>query len=134
MAVSLSGLARAFQRVVDAPAGSPERRVADAMRAHPLLMSGTDREDARLMEQLPGLLCKVGAEGVHALALPGVGAVAVKVDDGAARARDVAVASGLRLLGLRAPVLDELAAPVVRGGGVPVGQVRAIASLWSRSR
>jgi L-asparaginase II len=124
MALSLTGLARAFLRVASAPAG-PEREVADAMQAFPELMSGTGREDARLMRGLPGLLCKVGAEGVHAAALPGVGAVAVKIDDGANRARDVVVAAALRRLGLDAPVLDELSEPVVLGGGVPVGAVRA---------
>jgi L-asparaginase II len=124
MAISLSGLARAFLAVVSA-AGGPERAVADAMRGWPELMSGTGREDARLMRDIPGLLCKVGAEGVHAAALRGIGAVAVKIDDGALRARDVTMAACLRRLGLDSPVVDELAHPVVRGGGEPVGSVRA---------
>ena len=45
-AISLSGLARAFLHCVQAPAGDPARRVADAMRADPELVSGTGREDA----------------------------------------------------------------------------------------
>jgi L-asparaginase II len=122
MALSLTGLARAFLRVASAPAG-PEREVADAMRSFPELMSGTGREDARLMRGLPGLLSKGGAEGVWAAALPGVGAVALKIDDGAIRARDVVMSAGLRRLGLDAPVLEELSAPVVLGGGLPVGAV-----------
>jgi L-asparaginase II len=129
MAISLTGLARAFQRVAGAPVGSPERRVGDAMRAFPELVSGTDREDLRLMRGIPGLLTKAGAEAVHGLALPGVGAVAVKIDDGAVRARDVVVAAALRLLGVDAPLLDELARPEVKGGGLPVGEVRAV-PLW----
>ncbi len=134
MALSLTGLARAFLAIVSAAGVSaaggsaahvPERVVADAMRGWPEMMSGTGREDARLMRGIPGLLCKVGAEGVHAGAVPGVGAVAVKIDDGAGRARDVAMAAALRQLGLEAPVLDELASPLVLGGGRPVGAVRA---------
>jgi L-asparaginase II len=123
-ALSLAGLARAFLTVVSVKDG-PEQRVADAMRGFPELMSGTGREDARLMRGIPGLLAKAGAEGVHAAALAGVGAVAVKIDDGAARARDVAMAAALRRLGVDAPIVKELAEPVILGGGRPVGAVRA---------
>ena len=126
-AVSLTGLATAFQRLVAAPAGTHERTVADAMRAHPLLVGGTDSADSRLMAGVPDLLVKSGAEAVVAAAAPGVGAVAVKVDDGAARARMPVLVSGLRRLGLRSPVLDELAATPVLGGGEPVG---AVTPLW----
>jgi L-asparaginase II len=124
MALSLTGLARAFLRVASAAAG-PERSVADAMRGFPELMSGTGREDARLMRGVPGLLSKGGAEGVWAAALPGVGAVALKIDDGAVRARDVVMSAALHRLGLDAQVLEELSEPVVLGGGLPVGVVRA---------
>ena len=44
-------------------------------------------DDTRLMRGVPGLLAKGGAEGVVAVAVPGVGAVALKIDDGAQRAR-----------------------------------------------
>lgn len=128
MAVSLTGLARAFLRLVTAEAGSVERTVADAMRAHPLLVSGTGREDERLMSAVPGLLSKVGAEGVHAMAVAGVGAVAVKIDDGAARARMPVVLAALRRLGLGGtgtPALADLAATPILGGGQPVGYVRS---------
>ncbi|WP_371617716.1 asparaginase [Streptomyces sp. NBC_00454] len=85
-AVGLTGLARAASRLVEAAEGTEERAVADAMRAHPRLVEGTDRVDAQAMEAIPGLLSKLGAEGVHLLAAPGFGAVAVKIDDGAGRA------------------------------------------------
>jgi len=39
-ALSLAGLARAFQALVTASPGTPERRVADAMRAYPEWTSG----------------------------------------------------------------------------------------------
>ncbi|WP_027342483.1 asparaginase [Hamadaea tsunoensis] len=126
MAISLTGLARSFLGLVDAPEGSAERSVADAMRAYPEIVSGTNQHDDRLMKGVTGLLSKGGAEGVHALAVPGVGAVALKIDDGGMRARMPVVASALRRLGVVAPVLDELTEEPLLGGGVRVGAVHAI--------
>jgi L-asparaginase II len=122
LAFSLTGLARAFQRLVDAPPGSPERRVADEMRAHPALVAGTGADDTMLMEAVPGLLAKGGAEGVVAVAVPGVGAVALKIEDGAMRARTPVLLSALRRLGVEVPTMAEL----VLGGGEPVGVVRSV--------
>jgi L-asparaginase II len=124
LALSLVGLARAYLGL----AGSP---VADAMRGHPELVSGTGADDARLMRGLPGIMAKGGAEGVLAVALPGMGAVAMKIDDGARRPRLPVLASALGRLGVDAPILGELAGDaegvVQRGGGQPVGTVRP---LW----
>ena len=120
---SLTGLARSFSALVDAAPGSPERRVADEMRAHPELVAGTGADDTVLMRAVPGLLAKVGAEGVVAAAVPGAGAVALKISDGSSRARTPVLLSGLRRLGVDAPHLTEL----ILGGGEPVGEVR---STW----
>ncbi|UQU65379.1 asparaginase [Couchioplanes caeruleus] len=122
---SLTALARAFQRLVSAAPGTPGRMVADAMRANPELVAGTGQDDTRLMQGVPGLLAKGGAEGVVAVAVPDVGAVALKIEDGAMRARMPVLVSALRRLGVAAPVLDSLATVPVLGGGVPVGEVRA---------
>ncbi|SCE90671.1 asparaginase [Micromonospora coriariae] len=127
LAVSLTGLAGAYLRLVDAEPGSVPRTVADAMRAHPEIVGGTRADDTRLMRGVPGLLAKVGAEGVIAVGLPGVGAVALKIDDGADRARMPVLVSALRRLGVDAPVLAEYAELPLFGGGVPVGTVRP---LW----
>lgn len=126
---SLRGLARAFGRFVTAEPGTPERRVADAMRAHPELIAGTGREDTVLMSGVPGLLSKGGAEGVHAAVLESGAAVALKIDDGAQRPRMPVLVGALRRLGLDAPVLDTLAEPVVLGGGQPVGATRLRAGV-----
>ncbi|MFC4146475.1 asparaginase [Micromonospora mangrovi] len=126
LAVSLTGLAEAFRRLVEAEPGTVERRVADAMRAYPELVGGTQADDTRLMRGVPGLLAKVGAEGVFAAAVPGVGAVALKIDDGAVRARMPVLVSALRRLGVDAPVLTEYAEVPQLGGGLPVGAVRAV--------
>jgi L-asparaginase II len=130
-AISLAALAGAYLRLVSAPSGTPEAAVADAMRTLPELVSGTGADDAVLMRGAPGLLAKGGAEGVLAVAVPGVGAVAIKVDDGAKRARLPVLASALRRLGYTPAVLAELAGRadgvIQYGGGEPVGAVRA---LW----
>jgi L-asparaginase II len=126
LALSLRGLAAAFLRLVSAAPGTVERRVADAMRAHPELVSGTEGEDTRLMRAVPGLLSKGGAEGVQAVAVAGVGAVAIKIDDGAMRARMPVLVSALRRLGVTGPVLDEYAEVPVLGGGRRVGSVRSV--------
>ena len=120
-AFSLTALARAFQRLVEADPGTPERRVADGMRAHPELVAGTGAHDTVLMGGMPGLIAKGGAEGVVAVAIPGTGAVAIKIEDGAMRARMPVLRSALRRLDIPAPAMEEL----VLGGGEPVGEVRA---------
>jgi L-asparaginase II len=120
-AFSLTALARSFQRLVDAGPGSDERRIADAMRAHPELVAGTGAHDTLLMGGVPGLLSKGGAEGVQVVALPGVGAVALKIEDGALRARMAVLRSALRRLGVESPVVGEQ----ILGGGRPVGEIRA---------
>jgi L-asparaginase II len=130
LGLSLAGLARAFARLVAAEPGTPENAVADAMRAYPELVGGTDREVTRLMAGAPGLLAKDGAEGVFAAATGDGAAVAVKIADGSARARTPLLVAALRRAGLHAAVLDELAAAPVLGGGHPVGSIRLGADAW----
>jgi L-asparaginase II len=131
LAISAIGLARAFRALVLAADGSPERRVADAMRAYPAWTSGTTRPECQLMEAVPGLLLKGGAEGVDAFALAGGRAGAVKIDDGAARGRAPVTVALLRELGAErdagvdVAVLAGLAATPVTGGDRVVGEIRA---------
>ncbi len=121
-ALTLSGLARAFRALVLAEPGTPERKVADAMRKFPEWTSGTGRDENRLMASVPGLLLKGGAEGVDAFALPDGSAAALKIEDGAARARTPVTVAILAMLGAQPPA--ELATVVVTGGGNPVGVIR----------
>jgi L-asparaginase II len=124
-AISLTGLARAFATLASAAPGSPERRCFDAMRAHPDLVGGHERDVTELMRGVPGLVAKDGAEGVYAAAMNDGRAAAVKIDDGAARARLPVLIAALRALGVTAPVLDELGTTPVLGHGKPVGAVQA---------
>jgi L-asparaginase II len=124
LALTLAALARAFGRLAAAPAGSAERRVADAMRRHPDVVGGTGRDVSRLLAGVPGLVAKDGAEGVFAAGLPDGTGVAVKIDDGAGRVRTPVLVSALSALGAESPVLAELATLPVLGHGEPVGEVR----------
>lgn len=125
MAISLTGLARAFRHFVLAAPGTAERRVADAMRAHPEYVAGTRRPDTWLMREVPGTLSKMGAEAVQAVALEDGRALAFKIDDGAGRALGPVLARSLRLMGVDAPVLDRIGHMPLLGGGDEVGEVRA---------
>jgi L-asparaginase II len=63
------------------------------MRTRPFLVGGTDRFDTVLMEETDGgILAKIGAEGVHSVAvLDRSLGLAVKVEDGNQRAQYPAV-------------------------------------------
>lgn len=125
---TLRGLARAFSTLADAGPGTLERRVADAMRARPQLVAGEGRTDTEAMRSTPGLICKHGAEGVIAAALPGGRAVVAKIADGNARPAPVLLAEGLRRLGEHGPWEWEKV-PVL-GHGEPVGSVVAAVESW----
>ena len=118
-ATSLVGLARAFAALATSPA-------ADAMRAHPELVGGTGRDVTTAMQSVPGLMAKDGAEGVYAASLPDGRAVAVKVEDGAGRARGPLLALGLERLGVDPANTAALREVPVLGHGEPVGGLRVV--------
>ncbi|WP_430478723.1 asparaginase [Streptomyces sp. P11-1] len=126
MAIGLTGLARAFRSFVLAEPGSAERRVADAMRAHPEYVAGTRRPDTWLMSEVPGTLSKMGAEAVQAVALSDGRALAFKIDDGATRALGPVLARALELLGVDAPVVARIGRSPLLGGAAEVGEIRAV--------
>ncbi|MER7927552.1 asparaginase [Streptomyces sp. NPDC096057] len=123
MAITLTGLARAYRSFVLADPGSPERRVADAMRAHPEYVAGSRRPDTALMRAVPGVLSKMGAEGVQAVALADGRALAFKVEDGAGRVLGAVLGRALGAMGVPAEALGR---SVVLGGGREVGEIRAV--------
>lgn len=109
-AAPLAGIARGLARLA-APDGLPSARAAAARRlrkavaAEPFLVAGTARCCTSVMDVAgAAAFVKVGAEGVYVAALPGLGlGLALKIDDGAVRAAEVALIALLRYLG----VLDE---------------------------
>ncbi|MDD7941476.1 asparaginase [Actinomycetospora lutea] len=121
-ATDLVAVARLGRALAAAAPGSPEHRVAAAMRAHPDLVAGTDRLDTAVMTLLPGALSKIGAEGVLLAVLPDGAALALSVVDGGARAVGPVLLEILERRGITPPdALRVLAAPHVRGGGHPIG-------------
>ncbi|MFF3638184.1 asparaginase [Streptomyces sp. NPDC002250] len=127
--VSLHGLARGAARLTTAAPGTPEARVADAMREHAEMASGAGRDVAELMRAVPGLLAKDGFEGVQVAALPDGRAVAVKIADGANRARIPVAAAALAQAGVDPALLTKFEGEPLLGGGEPVGRVRPVPAL-----
>lgn len=132
LALSTLGLARAFARVATGAPGTPEGRVAAAIRTHPEWLGGTGRDVTALVRAVPGLVGKDGAEAVYAVALPDGRAVALKIADGADRARLPVLVALLRRLGVGDvdgvddAALDALAHVPVLGHGREVGVVEAL--------
>lgn len=123
LSLTVAGLARSLARSVRAPADAAERRVVTAMASHPELVGGSRRDVTDFMRALPGLVAKDGAEGVFVAALPDGTAIALKVEDGSDRARQVALAAILVSLGVDGSALAALATLPILGGGQRVGEV-----------
>jgi L-asparaginase II len=110
----LANMAWSYARLAHAAThgDTPSQRIVAAMTGHPFLVGGTDRFDTVLMQGCRGnVIAKIGAEGVHTLAIVdrGIG-LAVKVEDGAARAQYPAVLALLGAMGaLPEPLPDALA-------------------------
>ena len=134
-------LAHAFARLADpgdlaAPRAAAVRRIGGAMAAHPVMVSGTGRLATSLMEVLGDrLFCKGGAEGGFGIALHSRGfGIAVKIDDGNARAMGPILVDVLRQLGAAGPaevaVLAAHARPDLRNTrGEVVGAIRPLVRL-----
>jgi L-asparaginase II len=134
-ALPLDALARAYARLAVAAAHEEDvpSRVLHAMVTRPFLVGGTDRFDTVLIEECDGcVIAKIGAEGVHAIAVPqrGLG-MALKVGDGGQRAQYPAVLRLLQMLDVLPaelpPRLNDFLHRVVRNSrGEVVGEVRPV--------
>ena len=135
-AIPLDRLAIAFARLGTGTGLSADRaaaaaRLRAAVAAHPFLVGGPGRFDTRVIEACgPSVFLKTGAEGVLCAALPEASlGIALKAEDGAHRASEVAMASLLRahLSGLPTTadaVLADLAEPLARNWrGIVTGDV-----------
>jgi L-asparaginase II len=101
-------------------------RALAAMRTEPYLVAGRDRVCTAVMEHAPVAL-KTGAEGMMCAAIPerGMG-MALKIEDGSARASDPAIVHALALLDVLDPAaVPRFARPPVHGGGRQVGELVA---------
>lgn len=122
LSLSLAGLARTLSRLMR-DEESPGGQVTGAMAAFPDYVGGTRRDVTAFMRAVPGLVAKDGAEGVYVAALPDGTAIAVKAEDGSDRARQVALAEILVMLGADPAPLASLREITVLGGGLPVGRI-----------
>lgn len=133
--LGLEPMALAYARLADAARRSQEipSRIVHAMQTRPFLVGGTDRFDSALIEATEGrCIAKIGAEGMHCIALvdEGIG-IAVKVEDGAQRAQFPAVLSVLQHFGalprdLPPRLAEFLHRPLRNTRGEIVGDVRPI--------
>lgn len=133
-ALPLTALAHGFAKMATGTGLGPERarasrRIIDACMAEPFYVAGTGRTCTRLMQIAPGrIFVKTGAEGVFCAAVPerGLG-IAIKCDDGTARAADSIVAGVLARYfdGEVAAALGHVANHTMRNwNGMAVGDVR----------
>ena len=105
-AMSLIGLARAFRTIAIAKSGTAAHRVAQSMTNHPEMVGGPTRDVTMLMRGVPGAVAKDGAEAAFAVGLPDGRAIALKVSDGANRARPPVMQAALERLGVGLQKVD----------------------------
>ena len=97
-ALPLQNAARGFAKLF-ADGNAVGVRIANAVRANPFMVAGTAKFDTRIMRAVPRLFIKVGAEGVYCGAIPHAAiGFALKIDDGATRGAEVAIARVLSKL------------------------------------
>lgn len=126
LGLTLAGLARTGSRAATADPVSPERRVADAMRDYPEWVAGTRRDATALSAGVPGLLLKEGAEGVYVAGLPDGTGIAMKIEDGTGRARQVVMAAILARVGIDTEIIREQSVIPLLGGRERVGEIHAV--------
>lgn len=140
-AMPLDNLALAMARMAD-PADQPEvrqaavTRIRDAMAAQPFYIHGSNAFGTNVIAAAgPEVLVKGGGEGVYTAILPALGfGVALKIDDGASRAAELAMIHTLHQLDAlttqqRAILTDRLHPVQTNWSGKDVGTLRPTAAL-----
>jgi L-asparaginase II len=140
-AIPLRGIAHGFARYGTGNGMAPDRAraaatIRAAVTANPMMVAGTGRFDTLMIGAMGArVFCKGGAEGVFCASLPELGyGIAVKCDDGAGRAAQVAgaalVARLLRPEGAAGEAVAKLARPTLKNwNGIVVGEMRPAVAL-----
>jgi L-asparaginase II len=118
--LSVIGLAR----VVHAATISSDpvhQSVINAARTFPEMVGGNGRHNTEMMQQVPGLFMKDGAEAVNVTSLADGRAIAIKVSDGSQRAFRTIVHACLKEFGIDTSFTPEK----VMGGPRVIGTIRA---------
>ena len=118
--LSVAGLARAM-RAITISTDSAHQSVMEASRAFPEMVAGVGRLTTQMIEGVPGLYMKDGAEAVEVATMTDGRTLVFKVSDGSLRPFRVLVHAGLAKLGIDSPYEVEN----VLGGNTVIGTIRA---------
>jgi L-asparaginase II len=119
-AISLIGLARAISNLVKSK-DELYQKIVLACTKYPELVAGEGRLTTRMMEAVPGLFMKEGAEGIEVCALPDGRVIAIKIIDGSWRPVASIIMEIFKRWGVEMP--DE--SVKIYGGGSVIGEVIA---------
>jgi L-asparaginase II len=118
--LSVAGLARAIRNITISK-DPIHQEVMAASRAFPEMVAGKGRLTTQMIEAVPGLYMKDGAEAVEVASMPDGRTLVFKVSDGSLRPFRVLVHAGLKKLGIDSPYEPEN----VLGGDRIIGNIRA---------
>jgi L-asparaginase II len=118
--LSVIGLARAI-RTITISADPIHKSVMDAARAFPEMVGGVGRHNTEMMQEVPGLFMKDGAEAVNVSSLSDGRTFVFKVSDGSLRAFRTIVHACLKDFGIDTSFTPEK----VMGGPRVIGTIRA---------
>ena len=118
--LSLAGLARAI-RAITISTKPAHQLVMQASRAFPEMVAGKGRLTTQMIQAVPGLYMKDGAEAVEVASMTDGRTLVFKVSDGSLRPFRVLVHAGLNKLGIASPYEVEN----VLGGDAIIGTIRA---------
>ena len=118
--ISVIGLARAI-RAITISNDLVHQSVMNAARAFPEMVGGIGRHNTEMMQQVPGLFMKDGAEAVNVCSLSNGRTIVFKVSDGSLRAFRTIVHACLKDFGIDTALTPEK----VMGGPRVIGTIRA---------
>jgi L-asparaginase II len=118
--ISVIGLTRAIQAIT-LSSDPVHQSVMNAARTFPEMVGGVGRHNTEMMQQVPGLFMKDGAEAVNVCSLADGRAFVFKVSDGSLRAFRTIVHACLKDFGIDSPLTPEK----VMGGPRVIGTIRA---------
>jgi L-asparaginase II len=118
--LTVAGLARAI-RAITISADPIHQSVISACRTHPLMVAGNARLTTEMMQSVPGLFMKDGAEAVEIASLADGRTFVFKVSDGSLRPFRTLTHACLQSFGVESPFEPEK----VMGGARVIGTIRA---------
>lgn len=118
--ISVIGLARAI-RAITISNDLVHQSVMNAAHAFPEMVGGIGRHNTEMMQQVPGLFMKDGAEAVNVCSLSDGRTIVFKVSDGSLRAFRTIVHACLKDFGIDTALTPEK----VMGGPRVIGTIRA---------